>query len=168
MWYEVSYSNATIPYWICLTILHFITFNSHSTIMVYSKPCKLHDVNRCWCKVPSFPITPPICQRMMHVVTQPFDLSWARRYLTQTFEPDLSQMLAWHNHLIVSWAKCLFSTTIWVSLKLDACISTTVWSCVEPDLCINKMVWSCLEPDAYMNTTRWTCLESFANLMLTI
>jgi len=179
------------------SLFNFLGFNSKSTEIVIgcSWPntallwstgnhanCKLHAVNRCCCKMPSFPISPPICQWVVHVVTQPFDLSWARWYWTQPFEPELSQMLTLHNNLILSWTKYLFNTTIWFCLKSDACISTTIWFCVEPEAYINTTVWSCLEPgtcmnttswtclepDAYMNTTRWTCLELDPALMLTI
>lgn len=94
------------------SLFNFLSFNSKSTEIVIgcSWPntallwstvnhanCKLHAVNRCCCKVPRFPLSPPICQWVMHVVTQPFDLSWTRWYWTQPFEPELSQMLALHN-----------------------------------------------------------------------
>lgn len=141
--------------------------------------CMLSTDAAACCKVPSFPFSPRICQWVMHVVTQQFDQFWARWYWTQPFEPELSQMLTLCNNLILSWTKCLFNTTIWLSLKSDACIAqpfvepeayinAMVWSCLEPDTCMNTASWTCLEPSAYMNTTRWTCLELDPDLMLTI
>ena len=57
MWFEKLYSNTTIPYWILPSYLtslvliqkhwncNWLQSTKHSTIMVYSKPCKLPTVS---------------------------------------------------------------------------------------------------------------------------